>query len=468
MQNFCKIIKFIKGKIMLLEFSAKNYRSFKDEFTFCMEPDNAKKEWSYSILKEIIADKEYHGLCSSVIYGPNAAGKSNIIEAMDTFKSIIGNGHIKNTLPKLKMENLPNVAACQLNLIPNYKLKKAEPVAFRIKFTAEEFLFEYVLEADFGKFSDRLCPHKVINEKLCVNNDLIFSRTTALELAKLNVLKRYKDYVETEDIESGLNFANKSLKEDELFLTNGFKNILSPSFADMVTGWIKTKLFILYHSDAYHSSVNMNAEAPYNAMLFPERLQKFINEIGLNSNKICFMKNNEKADPILCSIINKDKGQYPVIPSEFIESYGTVRLVHLLFPLIYCLSKGAVLIADEFDSSLHPMVVMSIIDLFHNAEVNTNNAQLIFNTHNPIFLNNELFRRDEIKFVDRDEEQYSELYSLSDFPTSGKSSVRNTTDYMTNYFVNRYGAIRDVDFTEFFKEILKDPKSNLEIAEDVR
>jgi AAA15 family ATPase/GTPase len=93
------------------------------------------------------------------------------------------------------------------------------------------------------------------------------------------------------------------------------------------------------------------------------------------------------------------------------------------------------------------MVLMNIIGIFHNDEINKNGAQLIFNTHNPIFLNKNIFRRDEIKFVERDDETHESVhYSLSDIGTAGKEGVRNTEDYMTNYFVNKYGAIRQIDF----------------------
>ncbi len=138
-----------------------------------------------------------------------------------------------------------------------------------------------------------------------------------------------------------------------------------------------------------------------------------------------------------------------LIPAELFESYGTVRFVNM-FPMVAgALVNGGILIADEFDASIHPMALMNIINIFHNDEVNVNHAQLVFNTHNPIFLNANLFRRDEIKFVDRDDESHcSSLYSLADF----KSSSRN--DYMKNYFVDRYGAIKDIDFTPVFEDLL--------------
>ena len=110
---------------------------------------------------------------------------------------------------------------------------------------------------------------------------------------------------------------------------------------------------------------------------------------------------------------------------------------------------GATLVIDELDASIHPMAIMNIINIFHNDEINKKGAQLIFNTHNPIFLNKDLFRRDEIKFVEKDSNG-SIHYSLSDFGTSGSKGVRNTEDYMTNYFMNKYGAIQDIDFSDIF------------------
>ena len=109
------------------------------------------------------------------------------------------------------------------------------------------------------------------------------------------------------------------------------------------------------------------------------------------------------------------------------------------------------------------MIVMNIISAFHNDEINLKKAQLIFNTHNPIFLNSQIFRRDEIKFVEKEKETKSSiLYSLSDFKTNGNTPVRNTTDYMRNYFINRYGAIENIDFSDIFKEIVEGSIKNEE------
>ena len=134
---------------------------------------------------------------------------------------------------------------------------------------------------------------------------------------------------------------------------------------------------------------------------------------------------------------------------------GTLHLVTIMPFIIKALKEGAVLMLDELDASLHPNAVISIISMFHNDELNLNNSQLIFNTHNPIYLKNKVLRRDEIKFVERNKEtKSSNLYALSDFKANGGASVRKTTDFMKNYYANRYGAIENVDFTDIVQSII--------------
>ena len=119
------------------------------------------------------------------------------------------------------------------------------------------------------------------------------------------------------------------------------------------------------------------------------------------------------------------------------------------------------LVVDDCDISIHPIALMDIINLFHNDELNTNHAQLIFTSHNPIFLNSNLLRREEIKFVERGSDDHSSsLYSLSDFGTG----IGEDEDYLSRYLANVYGAIPDIDFSSLFETTTPqecDSKSNL-------
>ena len=177
--------------------------------------------------------------------------------------------------------------------------------------------------------------------------------------------------------------------------------------------------------------------------------QKAIKHFGIHGNEIVYMKSKESNEMTPYSVLSDDKA----VPVDIFESYGTERFLNIFPLIVQTLQTGATLIVDEFDASLHPMALMSIVVAFHNDEINKKGAQLIFNTHNPIFLNKNLFRRDEIKFVDRDDNTgISNHYSLSDFGTSGPNGVRNTEDYMKNYFINRYGSIRNIDFSDILEE----------------
>jgi hypothetical protein len=177
---------------------------------------------------------------------------------------------------------------------------------------------------------------------------------------------------------------------------------------------------------------------------------------GINSNAVGYIVREDDTEAKLCSIIrNVANDKNVAIAAEIFESYGTIRFINL-FPLVLkAIQTGGTLVVDEFDASIHPMALMSIINIFHNDEVNIHCAQLIFNTHNPIFLNSNLFRRDEIKFVERDDDTHASiLYALSDFGTSGDRGVRKHEDYMKNYFVSQYGAIKDIDFSPLFEKLI--------------
>jgi AAA15 family ATPase/GTPase len=198
------------------------------------------------------------------------------------------------------------------------------------------------------------------------------------------------------------------------------------------------------------------AQKNENILMGSNVLDKLSKQLGIIS-KLGYGFNKQTKNYELVSTI-KSNGAGIGLPSKIFESLGTLRIVNILPIIVDAVKNGRTLIIDEFDASIHPMIIMNIIKIFHDEEINTKGAQLIFNTHNPIFLNNSLFveplfRRDEIKFVDKDEDKKtSVVYSLSDFGTNSNTPVRNTTDYMKNYFVSKYGAIKDIDLSELFEE----------------
>lgn len=434
---------------MLLEFRMTNYKSFKDEMIFSLEPAPKQKGLDYSILKQKIGRKEYKALCSSVIYGANASGKTNIIGALDTFKNIVLQGNIRNNSEK----NNINMAANYLELIPNNMLNKLSPVDFAIKFIEQEMLIEYGFSMEVGKFLDHTHTRMLKKEFLKVNEKLLFERKGKhLKIGKLELDPQYFVNAFEENATSAIELAKNNLHDEELFLKNGFKMMFSAKLVELISDWIQKKLTVIYRCDTLTHVIKANSTGK-KSVYIEDNMNEVAKLFGINSNAIGYMMDEETQELKLYSIFG-NKRLSSAIPAEVFESYGTLRFIHM-FPIIAeKILSGGVLVVDEFDASIHPMALMNIINIFHNDELNTNRAQLVFNTHNPIFLNANIFRRDEIKFVERDDESHcSTHYSLSDFGTSGEKGVRQGEDYMKNYFVSRYGAIKEVDFAPVFEKL---------------
>ncbi|MEG1825532.1 MAG: ATP-binding protein [Cloacibacillus sp.] len=423
-----------------------------------MAPAPKQHGLNYSLLTQTIGKDKIRALSSAVVYGPNASGKTNLIGAMETLKEIISRGNIKNA----EIRNMPNAASSSLELIPNRHKKSAEPVDFSLKFTEAGMLFDYALSLNLGKFMQTSADRWIDNESLSINHQNIFSRRHApegeatpdtLAVGTLETINRYLPQNLADNKESAEKLAAGNLNSKELFLTNGFKNIFSQKIVNIITEWLAKKFITVYRADLTEILPNISAPAQ-NTVYVDNLLNKAVKIFGLGGDEIGYTKSDDNP-AVLSSAFGAKSGK--MMPAELFESYGTVRFATVIYPLVVtALSNGGVLVADEFDASIHPMALMSIINAFHNDEVNIHNAQLIFNTHNPVFLNANLFRRDEIKFVERGEEtENSILYSLSDFKTSGTAGVRKGENYLKSYFISKYGAIKEIDFSDIFKEALE-------------
>ncbi|WP_302510975.1 ATP/GTP-binding protein [uncultured Ruminococcus sp.] len=439
---------------MLLSFKLKNYKSFIDEAELDMTKKPKQTELDYSILEENCNKKKIRGLCSSVIYGPNASGKTNIIGAMDVMRAIVLRGNIRDS----EDESSPNRAAFLLELIPNNMSEEAEPVEFCIKFTTNGLLIEYALKLDLGSFLDTDYDRKIVSETLFVNQYMIFQREDGLKIGNLANISDYVPYAQGLGADFAEDIILNSLNDEELFLTNGFKLIFSKDLVKIIVDWFSYKFMVIYRSDSMQL-IKRFSDPQKKTIYIDKTTNKAAEIFGIGSNALGYVDNKEDNKTILCSMMKNAKGKKNfAIAAEIFESYGTYRFVNLFPLVIKAIHTGGTLVVDEFDASIHPMALMNIINIFHNDEINIHHAQLIFNTHNPIFLNGNIFRRDEIKFVERNKDQASSIYSLADFGTSGTYGVRKGEDYMKNYFVSRYGAIKDIDFTPIFEELIASEK----------
>lgn len=231
--------------------------------------------------------------------------------------------------------------------------------------------------------------------------------------------------------------------------------MISNEIAENVIDFFKNKLLVVSDFTLKKTSLTFTSvEKPeMNFMLWNHILEGFVKNADFGPQSIIYKSNkseDEHSPNMQLVSIYKSGDQNVIIPAELMESRGTLKLLDFALPFESLFSKGGVFVIDEFDAAIHPELVKGIISLFNDSSINTNGAQLIFTTHNPIYLNNQIFRRDQIKFVEKDKDTFeSIIYSLADF---GSTDVRNDQNYLINYFKGKYGTLPYIDFAKVFVE----------------
>jgi uncharacterized protein len=441
---------------MLLEFRIRNFRSFYKESVFSMLASRQREHSEFLIRME---DNDRRVLPSAVVYGPNASGKTSLILALTLLKEMVLTGNIQ--------QSQDNQLISIIELFPfihDYQ-KFTEPVGLEITFLYENMEFTYGIEFEVRfKNEDVLSERRIVLEYLIVDSVEIFKRTIkGITLAKNSkALKLYKDKPKASLLEMLEKQINENLEGSDLFLSNAFKSAVNSELANKTIRWFAFKLLTYVNFDESKFTI-----------LIPEKIQKgeirlqnrimdaLLKHADFGPQDVAYVIDNlenSKQKTTLRSkynITGKPGNEEIDVLSDLLESKGTLKILKFALPFISALENGNVLVIDELDSSMHPDLIAGIIKVFNNQEINIKGAQLIFNTHNPIYLNRNLFRRDQIIFIAKDRETYeSELYTLADFKTYGEKSVREDERYMKNYISGKYGALPFVDFEGAIREAL--------------
>ena len=182
-------------------------------------------------------------------------------------------------------------------------------------------------------------------------------------------------------------------------------------------------------SDGTTTTDNIVSEslAEYRRKGFPENLNDNKN-LTINTIHNIYDKNGKKIRKVS---FDKNKN----------ESEGTKKIIDLAGPVLDTLLNGKLLIVDELDAKLHPLLTREIVNMFNNKETNPKHAQLIFATHDTNLLSADLFRRDQVWFTEKDDTEQTDLYNLVEFKLPDGSKVRNDSNLERNYIRGRYGAI---------------------------
>lgn len=429
---------------MLVRYSFKNFRSFYDTAEMSMVANSQT-----TLNSNLIRLNQKRFLPSAVIYGANASGKSNVILSLNILRSIIVNGSISSS----------NDILNNMELYPFIYTNENKPISFEIEFINNNTHCLYILEINVEKLkrgSDRYISKEELYLQSKTKKVLIYSRNKdsiniSTELSALRYMKTNSRFIS--EIQQKL---NQNIDKSVLFLTGGFKSIISSELADCVISFFNDKLFIMDNFIAGSSRLKLtsNKSIEDEFILWNEVLEKFVKCADFGPQKIFFKSNinasdDHKVNMELYSQYSDGKhGAF--VPAKIMESVGTIKMIDFALLFMEFFQQGCVFIMDEFDSSLHPEIIKGIIALFNDPEVNKNASQLIFTTHNPIYLNNKIFRRDQIMFVEKDKDNFkSEIYTLADF---GSTEVRNDENYLINYFKGKYSSMPYIDFSSVISQ----------------
>lgn len=386
---------------MLIQFTLKNFLSFKDETILDMTAISAYKEHEYNLMD--IGTKEKY-LRVAAIYGANASGKSNLYFSFKTFQRII-------------LESLNNVANEELNAIERYYLpflfdSEKNNTEFEIIINVNSFEYKYGFEYNDKKIVNEWMYKKNIETN---RNTIIFERDhTGLIQFGASVRKECIQYGEQISKETLiLSFFNKLKLKTKVY--NEVYNGIMDTFA--------------LDTDFYEKSVILDKILPKIIDSDKENLLKFLMAIDTGIKDIGYkVDNGEKRFYTRHEDAEENHYNLPL----YNESKGTIKSIAIYTHTVLAVEKNGCLFIDELNAKLHPLLLKFIIDLFYNQ---SSQAQLIYTTYDTTLLDKKFFRRDQIWFVQKDHMGHSELSALSDF------KVRSDASFEKDYLAGVYGGI---------------------------
>ena len=399
---------------MILEFSVKNFLSFKEKVTFSMIA-NSNKELNDNYV-EIGGNKV---LKSAAIYGANASGKSNLFKILTL------------VVLMLRSSNSIDINA-KLPLIP-FKLDKGsvnKPSEFEIKFILDETRYVYGFIADKDKIYDEYLYYYPNGRET-----KIFDRTNINEYSYTQKDEKILREIEAKNAQNkfflatATNWNFDKTKAAYNFLTNGIGTCNNLEI-------LKNMAYKMYETNPDYLkdfAIDFLQKADFNI----EDYQ--ISQIDVPGEFLTaipeFIAKTLPDKPKAYQVLFKHKNSDNYLSIDE-ESLGTQMIFAFIPFLADSLKNKKVLIIDELDKSLHPFLVQYIVEIFNDAEINKNGSQLIFNTHDTNLLDLNILRRDQIWFTEKNSETgESDLYSLSDF------SVRKQENVEKGYMLGRYGAV---------------------------
>lgn len=430
---------------MLVEFRFKNYRSFRDEAVLSMEAVGLG-----TMKNSLIQYNNLKLLPGVAIYGKNGGGKSNVIRAFWLGVQFVKNAqrmqHEKANVPVVPFA-LNDYSANNPTEFEFYYVIDKVKYWYSFAATKEKIVSESLYHAPKGQkaqvfvregqkfsFTEDKAKRKLISETVA-ENQLFFSvACTMNDTVCVNAMRWFR-----EDIFFSRDYTDIPSQLLEYYEDSNMLKAIS-DYAKTADFGIEEMQF-----EVENKEIKNGLDVPED---IPEGMKaaliSFIQALSETSNnsegklKMCQVKAKSQHSGIDA---NGDSKLYPLELED--ESDGTRKLMSIAPAIESVLKKGGVLLVDELERELHPMLVNYIVAKFQSKKSNPNGAQIIFTTHNTELMNLEFMRKDQIYFADKNRKDgSSELYSVTDFTTKTADNIRK------GYLVGKYGATPNIEIEE--------------------
>lgn len=415
---------------MLVEFRVKNFRSLRDEQVLSLVASKDKYLQDTHTLRTALRAAPAL-LRSTVIYGANASGKSNLIKALQYMRGVV-------------LESATVIQPGQTFGVQPFRLdarSASQPTEFEITFILEGVRYQY-------GFS--MTPQRIVSEHLLVYKAFKPQRWFA---RRFDAQTGKDVYDFSSSLKGAKSLWESATRPNALFLSMAVQ--LNSEDLRPVFDWFANGLVI------FNEHAKLNPQILIQMLKQAEgreRIRDFLIGAGISITDIEVVTRKVPGQTIhfdlaagKTEVRSEDVEEHQFLFSHVTEqgqavfdlmdeSNGTRKLLFLTGPVLDILKKGLIFVVDELDTSLHTVLVRELVRLFHRPEVNTGGAQLIFTTHDTsLLVEPDLFRRDQVWFVDNDRDQASTLVALSEF------SPRKNEAIERGYLQGRYGALPFLD-----------------------
>ncbi len=397
---------------MLIQFNFKNFKGFKEETSLDMTAATLLQEHPYNL----IIGKEESYIKVAAIYGANGSGKSSIVQAFDFMR--------KWVLTSFKKESEKKGIPVKRFAFDNTSRNKTAEFEVFFRHNSNEYQYGFTVD----------------NKK--VHEEWLYKRDFRGKGKYKTLFERSGDKIECSNLLKGAEALSEFVEESTLFLSMIASAKIN--YAKDVFHWFIATEVIDFGDIILELMMNKMLPANIEDESYLSGIRDFLKSVDINIDGIRVEKKKNFDDEYEYKIYSKHLSKDRKTPYEIPfteESSGTQKMFALYNYIVNAMNNGDTLIVDELDAKLHPLLLRYIISMFHNEDINKNGAQLVYTTHDNYTLSREIFRRDQVWFVEKDENAVSELYSLSELKLDDNKKVRNDATYNKQYLLGRYGAV---------------------------